>query len=96
MKKCLFIIALVAVAWVLIGWLKPTEYRTEYKRHTVTAGQTVWGIATKYQPLQDKKMSVGELVHKIYKVNGIDPRLYIQPDDVLIIPLEQEVRDGKQ
>lgn len=96
MKKCLFIIALVAVAWVLIGWLKPTEYRTEYKRHTVTAGQTVWGIATKYQPLQDKKMSVGELVRKIYKVNGIDPRLYIQPDDVLIIPLEQEVRDGKQ
>ena len=96
MKKCLFIIALVAVAWVLIGWLKPTEYRTEYKRHTVTAGQTVWGIATKYQPLQDKKMSVGELVHKIYKINGIDPRLYIQPGDELIIPLEQEVRDGKQ
>ena len=96
MKKCLFIIALVAVAWVLIGWLKPTEYRTVKQLHTVTAGQTVWGIATKYQPLQDKKMSVGELVHKIYKVNGIDPRLYLQPDDVLIIPLEMEVRDGKQ
>lgn len=96
MKKCLFIIALVAVAWVLIGWLKPTEYRTVKKLHTVTAGQTVWGIATKYQPLQDKKMSVGELVHKIYKINGIDPRLYIQPGDVLIIPLEQEVHDGKQ
>ena len=96
MKKCLFIIALVAVAWVLIGWLKPTEYRTVKQLHTVTAGQTVWGIATKYQPLQDKKMSVGELVHKIYKVNGIDPRLYIQPDDELIIPLEMEVRDGKQ
>ena len=96
MKKCLFIIALVAVAWVLIGWLKPTEYRTVKQLHTVTAGQTVWGIATKYQPLQDKKMSVGELVHKIYKVNGIDPRLYIQPGDELIIPLEMEVRDGKQ
>lgn len=96
MKKCLFIIALVAVAWVLIGWLKPTEYRTVKQLHTVTAGQTVWGIATKYQPLQDKKMSVGELVHKIYKINGIDPWLYIQPGDVLIIPLEQEVRDGKQ
>lgn len=33
-------------------------------------------------------MSVGELVHKIYKVNGIDPKLYIQPGDKLIIPLE--------
>ena len=92
MKKCLFIIALVAVAWVLIGWLKPTEYRTVKQLHTVTAGQTVWGIATKYQPLQDKKMSVGELVHKIYKVNGIDPKLYIQPGDKLIIPLEMEVK----
>lgn len=59
MKKCLFIIALVAVAWVLIGWLKPTEYRTVKKLHTVTAGQTVWGIATKYQPLQDKKNERG-------------------------------------
>ena len=49
MKKCLFIIALVAVAWELIGWLKPTEYRTVKKLHTVTSGQTVWGIATKYQ-----------------------------------------------
>ena len=59
---------------------------------TVSAGQTVWGIATKYQTMQDKKMSTGEFVHKIYKVNNIDPRLYLQPGDKLIIPLEMEVK----
>ena len=91
-KKLLYIIAMVAVAFMVSGWLSPTEYRTEKRIHTVSAGQTVWGIATKYQAMQDKKMSTGELVHKIYKVNGIDPRLYIQPGDKLIIPLEMEVK----
>ena len=87
-KKLLYIIALVAVAFMVSGWLKPTNYRVEKHIHTVAAGQTIWEIATIYQPKQDMDMSVGELVHKIYKVNGIDPKLYIQPGDKLIIPLE--------
>ena len=91
-KKMLYIIAMVAVAFLVGGWLKPTEYRTEKHIHTVAAGQTVWEIATVYRPKQDMDMSVGELVHKIYKVNGIDPKLYIQPGDKLIIPLEMEVK----
>ena len=91
-KKMLYIMALVAVAFMVSGWLAPTEYRTEKHIHTVSAGQTVWGIATKYQTMQDKKMSTGEFVHKIYKVNNIDPRLYLQPGDKLIIPLEMEVK----
>ena len=91
-KKMLYIMALVAVAFMVSGWLAPTEYRTEKHIHTVAAGQTVWEIATVHLPKQDMNMSVGELVHKIYKVNGIDPKLYIQPGDKLIIPLEMEVK----
>ena len=91
-KKMLYIMAIVAVAFMVSGWLAPTEYRTEKEIHVVKAGQTVWEIATIYQPKQDMDMSVGELVHKIYKVNGIDPKLYIQPGDKLIIPLEMEVK----
>lgn len=91
-KKMLYIMALVAVAFMVSGWLKPTNYRVEKHIHTVAAGQTVWEIATIYQPKQDMNMSVGELVHKIYKVNGIDPKLYIQPGDKLIVPLEMEVK----
>ena len=91
-KKMLYIMALVAVAFMVSGWLAPTEYRTEKHIHTVSAGQTIWGIATKYQAMQDKKMSTGEFVHSIYKVNGIDPKLYIQPGDMLVIPLEMEVK----
>ena len=91
-KKMLYIMALVAVAFMISGWLSPAEYRVEKHIHTVAAGQTVWEIATIYQPKQDMDMSVGELVHKIYKVNGIDPKLYIQPGDKLIVPLEMEVK----
>ena len=91
-KKMLYIMAIVAVAFMVSGWLSPAEYRVEKHIHTVAAGQTVWEIATIYQPKQDMDMSVGELVHKIYKVNGIDPKLYIQPGDKLIIPLEMEVK----
>ena len=91
-KKMLYIMAIVAVAFMVSGWLKPTNYRVEKHIHTVAAGQTVWEIATIYQRKQDMNMSVGELVHKIYKANGIDPKLYIQPGDKLIIPLEMEVK----
>lgn len=91
-KKMLFVAAIIAVAFMVSGWLKPTNYRVEKHIHTVAAGQTVWEIATIYQSKQDMNMSVGELVHKIYKVNGIDPKLYIQPGDKLIIPLEMEVK----
>ena len=91
-KKMLFVAAIIAVAFMVSGWLAPKEYRTEKHIHTVAAGQTVWEIAVAYQPKQDMNMSVGELVHKIYKVNGIDPKLYIQPGDKLIIPLEIEVK----
>ena len=91
-KKMLYIMSIVAVAFMVSGWLSPAEYRVEKHIHTVAAGQTVWEIATIYQPKQDMDMSVGELVHKIYKVNGIDPKLYIQPGDKLIIPLEMEVK----
>ena len=91
-KKMLFVAAIIAVAFMVSGWLSSIEYRTEKHIHTVAAGQTVWEIATVYLPKQDMNMSVGELVHKIYKVNGIDPKLYIQPGDKLIIPLEMEVK----
>lgn len=91
-KKMLYIMAIVAVAFMVSGWLSPVDYRVEKHIHTVAAGQTIWEIATVYQPKQDIDMSVGELVHKIYKVNGIDPKLYIQPGDKLIIPLEMEVK----
>lgn len=91
-KKLLYVIALLAVAFMVSGWKPFVEYRTEKEIHVVKAGQTVWEIATIYQSKQDMNMSVGELVHKIYKVNGIDPKLYIQPGDKLIIPLEMEVK----
>ena len=95
MKKYLLAIVLVAAAWLLLGWLKPTDYRTVEELYTVKAGQTVWEIATIFIKKQDKRITVGEMVHKIKKANGLDPRRYIQPGDVLVIPLEQEAQHDK-
>ena len=93
-KKMLFVAAIIAVAFMVSGWLAPKEYRTEKHIHTVAAGQTVWEIATVYLPKQDKKMTIGEFVHTIYKANNIDPRLYLQPGDKLIIPMLKEVKNN--
>ena len=89
-KKFLYIAAIVAVAFMVSGWIPTKEYKTKKEIHIVTAGQTVWEIAEKYQPMQDMKMTTGELVHRIYKANHIDPKAYIQPGDPLVIPLEVE------
>lgn len=89
-KKFLYIAAVVAAAFLVSGWVPTKEYKTKKEVHIVTAGQTVWEIAEKYQPMQDMKMTTGELVHRIYKANHIDPKAYIQPGDPLVIPLEVE------
>lgn len=91
-KKLLYIITIMAVAFMVSGWKPFTEYQTKKEVHVVKAGQTVWEIATIYEPKQDKKMSTGEFVHNIYKANNLDPKSYIQPNDLLIIPLEVEVK----
>lgn len=90
-KKFLYIAAVVAAAFLVSGWVPTKQYKTKKEIHIVTAGQTVWEIAEKYQPMQDMKMTTGELVHRIYKANHIDPKAYIQPGDPLVIPLEVEV-----
>lgn len=89
-KKFLYIAAVVAAAFLVSGWIPTKQYKTKKEIHIVTAGQTVWEIAEKYQPMQDMKMTTGELVHRIYKANRIDPKAYIQPGDPLVIPLEVE------
>lgn len=89
-RKLLYILVVVAAAFLVSGWKPFAEYQTKKEVHIVTAGQTVWEIAEKYQPMQDMKMTTGELVHRIYKANHIDPKAYIQPGDPLVIPLEVE------
>lgn len=94
-KKLLYIVAVVAAAFLVSGWTPTKEYKTKKIIHIVAVGQTVWEIAESYQPMQDMKMTTGEFVHKIYKANNIDPRLYLQPGDKLIIPIiTKEVKNN--
>lgn len=82
---------LAAMIWLTGG--KGVRYAVENKYHTVTDGQTVWGIATKYMPQQSKTRDVRELVYEIGRLNSLPKRNWnIQPGDVLIIPLAKKVR----
>ena len=91
-KVFITIVALLAATIWLTGG-KGVQYAVERRQHTVSAGQTVWGIATKYMPEQNKTRDVRELVHEIGKLNSLPARNWnIQPGDVLIIPLAREVK----
>ena len=92
-KRLMLIVTLVCFSTLLVGWLKPVDYRTELHTVRVATGETVWEIAEEYINLQDKRMTVGELVDKIYKTNKLNPRLYIQPGQKLIIPVFKEVKN---
>lgn len=56
-KKFLYIAAVVAAAFLVSGWIPTKQYQTKKEIHIVTAAQTVWEIAEKYQPMQDMKMT---------------------------------------
>lgn len=60
------------------------NYQQEKRQHVVKAGETVWQIALKYMPQQNKYKDVRELVHDIAKENGGS---LIRPGDVLDITL---------
>jgi nucleoid-associated protein YgaU len=82
---------LAAMIWLTGG--KGVQYAIEQRTHTVSAGQTVWGIATKYFPRQNKYRDIRYLVDDIGKANHLPERSWnIRPGDVLIIPLAKEVR----
>lgn len=88
MKKMFLV--LLAVAAVAYSMMDTTEYKMVEKKHTVSQGQTVWGIATKYIDQQDKVKDLNEWVYIIRKVNHLEGQKLrnMQPGDVLTIPLE--------
>lgn len=79
---------LAAMIWLTGG--KGVQYAVENKYHVVGDGQTVWGIATKYFPEQNKTRDIRELVHDIRQANNIRDCI-IRPGDVLVIPLSKRV-----
>lgn len=89
--KVFLTIAVLLAALIFLTGGRGVKYAVEHRTHTVTSGQTVWGIATKYLPEQDRTKDVRELAYDIGRANNL--REYaIQPGDVLVIPLAKEVR----
>lgn len=87
--KIFLAIAAMLAALIFLTGGRGVKYAVEHRSHTVTAGQTVWGIATKYLPEQNRTRDVRELAHDISKANNLKDYI-IQPGDVLTIPLAKE------
>nr|DAL11017.1 MAG TPA_asm: cell division suppressor protein [Caudoviricetes sp.] len=94
--KCLIFAAVLAVLAVFVSGFGAKEYRVVDEHHVVSDGQTVWGIATKYFPRQNKYRDIRYLVDDIGKVNHLPERNWnIRPGDELIIPLLVEIKKGE-
>ena len=89
--KIFIAIAALLAAMIYLTGGKDVQYAVEQRQHTVTAGQTIWGIATRYMPEQDRTRDVRELVYDIGRANNLRGYV-IQPGDVLVIPLAKEVK----
>lgn len=91
LKVFLAISFLLALMIFLTG-AKSVEYAIEHREHTVTSGQTLWGIATKYMSEQDKTRDVREFVYEIRQANKQLDGCMVRQGDVIVIPLAKEVK----
>lgn len=85
MNKTLIVCGLIAAALLLVGCNK--EYKLTLQPHTVRSGETLWSVASKYHSRQDKFRDVRELIWHIREVNQLDPQRFLQPGDVVKVPL---------
>lgn len=86
MKKILIVGILIIVSLVLCGNLS-RGYELKIQEHTVTGGETLWSIASKYYGKQDRHRDIRELIWEIRELNKLDVKRYLQPGDYLKVPL---------
>lgn len=91
LKVFLTISSLLALLIFLTG-CKSVEYAIEHREHTVTSGQTLWGIATKYMNEQDKIRDVREFVYEIRQANKQLDGCLVRQGDIIVIPLAKEIK----
>ena len=79
--ELLIISALIGALCVI--FMEP-DTTTSYLEHTVQTGETVWEIAERYADKQVRPFN--EFVYEIQAQNKLAGK-YIQPGDVLVIPM---------
>ena len=84
--KMTVILSVILAGMIFFTGSKGKELAAANRLHTVTSGQTIWGIASHYMKDQDKTNDIRELVYDIRKANNLREGI-IQPGDVLVIPL---------
>lgn len=97
MIKTLRLFLLIAVCFAAVVFLtggKGLHYAEQNRLHIVAPGQTIWGIATRYMPEQNKTRDIRELIYDIGKENNLH-NYHIEPGQQLVIPLWVEVKENK-
>ena len=79
--ELLMVVSLIGSLCVI--FMEPAT-ETDYIQHTVQTGETVWAIAERYADKQVRPFN--EFVYEIQAQNKLAGR-YIQPGDVLVIPI---------
>lgn len=84
--ELLMVVSLIGSLCVI--FMEPAT-ETDYIQHTVQTGETVWEIAERYANKQVKPFN--EFVFEIQQQNKLAGR-YIQPGDVLVIPMASHTK----
>lgn len=84
--ELLMVISLIGSLCVI--FMEPAT-ETDYIQHTVQTGETVWEIAERYANKQVKPFN--EFVFDIQQENKLAGR-YIQPGDILVIPMASHTK----
>lgn len=83
----------VAVLLALLVFLTGAgskQYAVEHRTHIVQVRESLFSVAAKYAPEQDKTKDLRELVYDIKQASGIKGDT-IYPGQVLTIPLAKKV-----
>lgn len=80
---------LVGIALFLLG-SKDKQFSCQTTTYTVTAGDTLWGIAERYYGKQDKYRNFEEFLYEIIQKNN--KKIVLQIGDKVVIPLCKEVK----
>lgn len=88
LRKLIYIVLALGITCTYLFWPKP-EYEKTVEAHIVRRGETVWHIAGNYFDQQNKHKYFLEFMDAVYDENKHLGK-YIQPGDVVYIPLEVE------
>jgi len=85
-KRDLILLSLVTIFSMLLLFVDISSTPTfSHQTVVVHEGDTIWSLGEKFV---QKGEDVRSVVERIYEINGLDERSFIQPGQTLLIPVQ--------